>query len=86
MVAHHTVGGCPLRTGDLIATGTLSGPVRRELGCLLEATIDGSQPYEVEAEHPDKRGISRVYLSDGDIIEFKSLGFGSCRGQLLPSV
>ncbi|KAH6710874.1 fumarylacetoacetase [Leptodontidium sp. MPI-SDFR-AT-0119] len=90
MLAHHTVGGCPMRPGDLIATGTLSGPNRRELGCLLEATQNGVDPYEMEAQSPGKQNISRTFLEDGDIIKFraqaqgknglKRVGFGACRG------
>ena len=90
MLAHHTAGGCPLRTGDLIATGTLSGPTPRQLGCLLEATKNGKEQYEIEAEGSDRRNASRRYLEDGDLIEMKAaarstngnVGFGSCRGRI----
>jgi fumarylacetoacetase len=85
MLAHHTIGGCPLQTGDLLATGTISGPTRRELGCLLEASLDGIEPYEMEMAGPGKRKASRKYLEDGDIVEFKALGFGICKAQLLPN-
>lgn len=75
MIAHHTAGGCPLRTGDLIATGTLSGPSQEELGSLLEATEDGTRPFEAHAvasaaETP-RRPIQRRYLEDGDEVEFR---------------
>jgi fumarylacetoacetase len=85
MLAHHTAGGCPMRTGDLIATGTISGPSRRELGSLLEASNNGTESYEMEAVGPEERKISRRFLEDGDIIEFKAPGFGSCKGKVVPS-
>lgn len=85
MLAHHTAGGCPMRTGDLIATGTVSGPSRRELGSLLEASKNGTEPYEMETRGLGGQKISRQFLKDGDIIEFKALGFGSCKGKVLPS-
>jgi fumarylacetoacetase len=85
MLAHHTAGGCPLRTGDLIATGTLSGPSRKELGCLLEATKNGSEPYEFHTSGPETKNIVRRYLEDGDIIELKASGFGSCSGLIVSS-
>ena len=82
MLAHHTAGGCSLRTGDLIATGTLSGPSGKELGCLLEATKNGSEPYEFHTSGPGVEKIVRRYLEDGDIIELKASGFGSCSGRV----
>jgi fumarylacetoacetase len=90
MLAHHTAGGCPLRTGDLVATGTLSGPTTRQLGCLLEATKHGKESYEIEAENGGEPNVSRRYLEDGDVIEMKAqargkagnVGFGSCRGRI----
>jgi fumarylacetoacetase len=85
MLAHHTAGGCPMRTGDLIATGTLSGSSHRELGSLLEASRNGILPYEMETTGPEKQKISRLFLEDGDIVEFKALGFGTCRGKIMPS-
>lgn len=83
MLAHHTTGGCPLRTGDLIATGTLSGPSGRELGCLLEATKNGSEPYEFQTSGPGTQTIVRRYLEDGDIVKLKASGFGSCTGRIV---
>jgi fumarylacetoacetase len=83
-----------MRPGDLIATGTLSGPSRRELGCLLEATVNGTDPYEMPAVSSEDV-LVRAYLQDGDIIEFRAqaddesglgkVGFGTCAGQVLPS-
>lgn len=91
MIAHHTLGGCPMRTGDLIATGTLSGPTRKELGCFLELGWNGSDEYEMEALKNGQRKISRKFLEDGDIVTFQAVagsqagnvGFGICKGQIL---
>lgn len=95
MLAHHTRGGCPLRTGDLIATGTVSGPERRNAGCLMEQTRGGTDPYEMTAEDPSTTNIHRAWLEDGDTIIFTAqadpgdgtgkVGFGSCQGKVLPA-
>ncbi|KAH8808016.1 hypothetical protein F5884DRAFT_857573 [Xylogone sp. PMI_703] len=92
MIAHHTRGGCPLRTGDLIATGTVSSEPLRERGCFLEMTQHGTVPYEIEAISSSKNA-NRYYLEDGDIVEFTAqlkgpdgqgnVGFGACTGQVL---
>lgn len=96
MIAHHTVGGCPMRAGDLIATGTLSGPSSTELGCLLELTRDGTVPFEPERKdlNSNKAGFSRQWLEDRDNVVFKAgvfgkgeaprIGFGTCEGKILP--
>lgn len=96
MIAHHTRGGCPLRPGDLLATGTLSGPTRGELGCFLESTLNGTAPYDMETKNPSKAKLARRYLEDGDTIEFtaqaqsrdglRQVGFGVCRGQVPPAI
>ncbi|KAL4859929.1 Fumarylacetoacetase [Chlorella vulgaris] len=62
MMAHHTAGGCNLRPGDLIATGTLSCEGPQGAGCLLEATWNGSQPVQLSD------GSVRHYLLDGDTV------------------
>jgi fumarylacetoacetase len=90
MIAHHTRGGCPLRTGDLIATGTLSGPDRENAGCLLEQTRGGTDPYEMVSEDSAVDNVRRAYLEDNDIITFTAqatstkgnVGFGSCSGKI----
>jgi fumarylacetoacetase len=96
MLTHHTRGGCPLRPGDLIATGTLSGPTHSELGCLMEATRHGTEPYYMEAKFPSKGKIGRKYLEDEDIIEISAqargkdglgnVGFGLCSGKVLAAI
>jgi len=95
MIAHHTRGGCPLRSGNLLATGTNSGPTRQEQGCLLELTRYGTDPYEMSAEGAAESKIRRTFLEDGDVVEFSSqlgangglgnIGFGVCRGEILPA-
>lgn len=94
MVAHHTAGGCPMRSGDLVGTGTLSGGTREEVGCLLEASEHGNQPYEMSAVGSTGGKIQRGYLQDGDIVCFSAqasrigcdpIALGICQGQIMPS-
>lgn len=88
MVAHHTEGGCNLRPGDMLGTGTQSGPARGEEGCLLELSRGGKEPVDLG------NGESRRFLEDGDTVVlrgwcerhgFRRIGFGECRGQLMPA-
>jgi fumarylacetoacetase len=83
MVAHHTSNGCPLVPGDLIASGTVSGPEKDNRGCLLELTSKGTDPVHFPS------GETRTFLEDGDEVTmtayceregFARIGFGSCRG------
>lgn len=85
MVAHHTEGGCALRPGDLLGTGTQSGPGESEQGCLLELTRGGQRPLALPT------GEQRGYLDDGDTVVLRAwcerpgaarLGFGECRGRV----
>lgn len=87
MVAHHSITGCSLRPGDLIGTGTISGPTREELSSMLELTFSGSKPVTL----PD--GETRGFLEDGDKVTFTarceqegfvSIGFGQCSGTIIP--
>lgn len=89
MVTHHTVNGCNLRTADVLGTGTVSGPSDDSRGCLLEITANGQQPLTLP------NGEVRGYLADGDEVilrgfcerqGFARIGFGSCRGIILPAV
>jgi len=89
LVAHHTVNGCALRTGDLLGTGTLSGPQPEQAGSLLELTAGGTQPLTLS------NGELRSFLQDGDTIILRAhcdrpgtrrIGFGECRGTVLPCV
>lgn len=83
MLAHHASNGCNLRPGDLIASGTVSGPEKESRGCLLELTWRGAEPLELTT------GEVRRFLQDGDEVVFrgfcerpgaKRIGFGECRG------
>jgi fumarylacetoacetase len=88
MVAHHSVNGCSLQSGDLLGSGTLSGNSPDSLGSLLEITQGGKQPLELPS------GETRTFLEDGDEIILKarcrrdghaSIGFGECRGRVSPA-
>ncbi|KAK8494838.1 hypothetical protein V6N13_062490 [Hibiscus sabdariffa] len=84
-LAHHTINGCNLRPGDLLGTGTISGPEPDSLGCLLELTWNGQKPLSL-------KGTSRKYLEDGDEVIFTgcckgggyNVGFGTCTGKVVP--
>jgi fumarylacetoacetase len=82
MVTHHSVNGCALRTGDLLGTGTLSGPNPAEAGSLLELTRGGKDPIVLS------NGERRTFVEDGDAVvirgccsrdQFRAIGFGECR-------
>jgi len=85
-VAHHTCNGCNLRTGDLLATGTISGPTPDSRGSLRELTMGGRNPLTL----PD--GASRGFLEDGDRVTMTGwcqgagyrIGFGEVTGKILP--
>jgi fumarylacetoacetase len=88
MLTHHASNGCNLQPGDLIASGTVSGPEKENRGCLLELTWRGTEPIELPT------GESRRWLEDGDEViirgwcereGFVRIGFGECRGIILPA-
>jgi fumarylacetoacetase len=88
MITHHTVSGCNLESGDILGTGTTSGPTATELGCLLELTQGGKTPLDL----PD--GSKRFFLEDGDEITmtafcekagYRRIGFGQCSGAVVPA-
>lgn len=87
-LAHHTVNGCNLRTGDLLATGTISGPTPDSYGCMLELSWRGSKPV------PFPNGDTRTFLRDGDRVTMTGwcqgngyrVGFCEVTGTLLPAV
>ncbi len=88
MVAHHTVGGCNLRSGDLLGSGTVSGPTRAEAGALIELTEAGKTPVRLPT------GETRSFLEDGDAVVmtgwcertgYARIGFGESRGEILPA-
>jgi fumarylacetoacetase len=87
MLTHHASNGCNLRPGDLLGSGTISGPRPDSLGCLLELTSGGTRAIQM----PD--GSRRTFLEDGDEVIFRAwceregvvrIGFGECRGRVAP--
>ena len=78
-IAHLTSNGAPLRVGDLLGTGTISGPEREQRGCLLELSWAGSEPIEL----PD--GSTRTFLEDGDEVVLRGEPLGEVRGRVLPA-
>ena len=88
MVTHHTSNGCNLMAGDLMASGTVSGPERESAGCMLELTEGGRTPIAL------RTGEERRFLEDGDEVilrgwcereGFRKIGLGECRGLILPA-
>ncbi|MFM0134840.1 fumarylacetoacetase [Caballeronia grimmiae] len=86
-LAHHTVSGCNTRVGDLMGSGTISGPTADSCGSLLESTWNGQRPLKLED------GGERAFLLDGDEITLRGwcqgegyrVGFGECVGCILPA-
>jgi fumarylacetoacetase len=84
-LAHHTSSGCPMRVGDLIGSGTISGPHRENRGSLLELSWGGKEQIELED------GTTRSFIEDGDLLTLRGaamgdgyrIGFGSCSGRVL---
>jgi fumarylacetoacetase len=88
LVAHHTINGCALASGDLFGSGTLSGPEPQQAGSLLELSVGGKQSLQLS------NGETRTFLQDGDSIILRGfcqragarrIGFGECRGTVLPA-
>jgi fumarylacetoacetase len=87
-LVHHAVTGCTMRTGDLLASGTISGPTPDSYGSLLELTWRGEKPLKLAT------GEERTFLRDGDQLkmtafcknEHYSIGFGEVTGEILPAV
>lgn len=88
MIAHHTINGCNLHVGDLMASGTISGPTPDAYGSLLEMTVGGKRPLTLRG------GAQRAFLEDHDTVIMRGygtsgelrVGFGEASGQVLPSV
>jgi fumarylacetoacetase len=86
-LAHHTVNGCNLQPGDLLASGTISGPTEDSRGCMLELTWRGANPLTLP------NGETRKWLEDGDSLTITGwaqgdgyrIGFGEVTGRVLPA-
>lgn len=87
-LAHHTVNGCNIQVGDMYASGTISGPSPGSYGSMLELSWNGQKPLKMP------NGSERKFLEDGDTVIIKGLaekdgvriGFGECRGKVLPAL
>ena len=85
-LCHHTTSGCPMNTGDLLGSGTISGPERGNRGSLLELSWGGKEPLPIS-------GGSRSFIEDGDTVTLRGhaqgdgyrIGFGACSGRLMPA-
>jgi len=86
-LAHHTITGCNMRTGDMLASGTISGPSKDSCGSLLELTWRGTEPIKLP------NGEERKFLLDGDTLSISGycegdgykVGFGEVTGKILPA-
>ena len=86
-LCHHTTSGCPMNVGDLLGSGTISGPDKENRGSMLELSWGGKEPIEVD-------GGTRSFIEDGDTIVLRGaavgagyrIGFGECTGRLIPAV
>ena len=87
-LAHHSSSGCAMNIGDLLGSGTISGPDKSSLGSLLEMSWGGKEPLTLEG------GETRTFIEDGDRMTLRGqamgdgyrIGFGECRGTILPAV
>ena len=88
LLTHHASNGCNLMPGDLLGSGTVSGPEKDARGCLLELTSRGREPIALPG------GETRTFLQDGDEVIFHGyaeragfarIGFGECRGVVTPA-
>jgi fumarylacetoacetase len=87
-LAHHSLSGCPMRTGDLLGSGTISGPTPDAFGSLMELSWNGEKPFTLA------NGQSRSFIKDGDTLTLKGhaqgagfrIGFGECSGTILPAI
>ncbi|WP_299693923.1 fumarylacetoacetase [uncultured Tateyamaria sp.] len=87
-LAHHSTSGCPMNVGDLLGSGTISGPTKPERGSLLELSWGGKEPLTLDT------GDTRTFLEDGDTLTLAGhaagtgyrIGFGTCTGTILPAL
>jgi fumarylacetoacetase len=86
-LCHHTTSGCPMNVGDLLGSGTISGPTPNSRGSLLELSWGGKEPITLET------GETRSFLEDGDSVTLRGhaqgdgyrIGFGACIGRMIPA-
>ena len=86
-LTHHTCSGCNINVGDLMGSGTISGPTKDSYGSLLELTWNGANPLQLD------EGGTRAFIQDGDTLTLRGwaqgdgyrVGFGRCRGEILPA-
>ncbi len=86
--AHHTTSGCPMNVGDLLGSGTISGPEKPARGSMLELSWGGKEPMTLDS------GEERSFLEDGDMLTLTGaakgdgyqIGFGDCSGTILPAL
>lgn len=86
-LTHHTVNGCNVRSGDMMGSGTISGPTKDSFGSMLELTWKGTQPLTLND------GTERKFINDGDTVILRGycenkevrIGFGECKGKVLPA-
>jgi fumarylacetoacetase len=92
-LVHHTVTGCNMRPGDLLGSGTISGPTADSRGSMLELSWKGETPLQLAAEGTAPGTETRVFLKDGDKVIMRGfceregvrIGFGECVGTVLPA-
>ena len=85
-LTHHAISGCAMEVGDVLGSGTISGPTRDSLGSLLELTWNGRDPVGLDGGH------TRAFLQDGDTVTLRGhcdgpyrIGFGACTGTIRPA-
>lgn len=86
-LVHHASSGCAMNVGDLLGSGTVSGPEKHQRGSLLEISWNGTEPLELAG------GVRRTFLEDGDLLSFRGwcqgdgyrIGFGEVEGTILPA-
>ena len=78
MIAHLTANGASLRTGDLLGSGTISGPERGQRGSLIELGWNGAEPIELPG------GATRTFLEDGDAVVLRGAALAEVAGRILP--
>lgn len=87
-LCHHAIGGCGMNVGDLLGSGTISGPNKGEYGSLMEVSWAGREPFTLDT------GETRSFIEDGDTLTLRgnargegyTIGFGDCTGKILPAV